>query len=238
MIVSGWYDGHSSYGLRILEANVSLYFLDVLACLLFCLALALAGAHFGREHSLELELPAATPADAAGAAQGVRREVEAHGVTLLPVDSEHSAIFQALAGQRMEDVAKLILTCSGGPFRTWTAEAMADATVEQALAHPNWDMGDKISIDSATLMNKGLEVIEARWLFDVPPEQVGVVVHPQSIVHSFVEFVDGSAPGFAAVVGAAPDAETAFELMRRNPRIRLVLLDLDGTISMARPPRT
>jgi len=125
----------------------------------------------------------------------VRREVEAHGVTLLPVDSEHSAIFQALAGQRPEDVSRLILTCSGGPFRDaelWPAERLAEASVEAALAHPNWDMGAKITIDSATLMNKGLEVIEARWLFDVPPERIDVVVHPQSIVHSLVEFRDSS----------------------------------------------
>jgi 1-deoxy-D-xylulose-5-phosphate reductoisomerase len=122
----------------------------------------------------------------------VLREVRAHGVTLLPVDSEHSAIFQALAGQRRKDVARLILTASGGPFRTWGAERIARATVAEALDHPNWDMGEKITIDSATLMNKGLEVIEARWLFDMPPDRVDVVVHPQSIVHSLVEFCDGS----------------------------------------------
>jgi 1-deoxy-D-xylulose-5-phosphate reductoisomerase len=122
----------------------------------------------------------------------VRREVEAQGVTLLPVDSEHSAIFQALAGQRHEDVVKLVLTCSGGPFREWPADRIAVASVDEALAHPKWDMGDKISIDSATLMNKGLEVIEARWLFDVPPERIEIVVHPQSIVHSLVEYRDSS----------------------------------------------
>ena len=122
----------------------------------------------------------------------VLREVQAHGVTLLPVDSEHSAIFQALSGQRREDVARLILTASGGPFRGWDRERIAAASVEEALAHPNWDMGPKISVDSATLMNKGLEVIEARWLFDMPPDRVDVVVHPQSIVHSLVEFCDGS----------------------------------------------
>jgi 1-deoxy-D-xylulose-5-phosphate reductoisomerase len=122
----------------------------------------------------------------------VLREVRAHGVSLLPVDSEHSAIFQALAGQRGEDVARLVLTASGGPFRTWSEQEIAAASVEQALRHPNWDMGPKITIDSATLMNKGLEVVEARWLFDVPPERVDVLVHPQSIVHSRVEFVDGS----------------------------------------------
>jgi 1-deoxy-D-xylulose-5-phosphate reductoisomerase len=122
----------------------------------------------------------------------VLRELRARGARVLPVDSEHSAIFQALAGQRREDVDRLVLTASGGPFRTWSAREIAGATLEQALRHPNWDMGPKITIDSATLMNKGLEVIEARWLFDVPPARIQVVVHPQSIVHSLVEFVDGS----------------------------------------------
>ena len=122
----------------------------------------------------------------------VRREVAARGVTLLPVDSEHSAIFQALGGEDPASVARLILTASGGPFRTWSAERIAAATVEEALDHPNWEMGAKITIDSASLMNKGLEVIEARWLFDVEPDRVDVVVHPQSIVHSLVEFHDTS----------------------------------------------
>ena len=122
----------------------------------------------------------------------VRRAVAEHGVTLVPVDSEHSAVFQVLSGQRPEDLAKIILTCSGGPFRTWSAERIARASVDEALAHPNWDMGAKITIDSATLMNKALELIEARWLFDVRPDQLEVVVHPQSIVHSLVEFVDRS----------------------------------------------
>jgi 1-deoxy-D-xylulose-5-phosphate reductoisomerase len=122
----------------------------------------------------------------------VTRRAREHGVRLLPVDSEHSALFQLLAGQGAEDVARIVLTASGGPFRTWPAERLARARVEDALRHPNWDMGAKISIDSATLMNKGLEVIEARWLFDAGPERVGVVVHPQSIVHSWVELCDGS----------------------------------------------
>ena len=122
----------------------------------------------------------------------VLREVRTHGVALLPVDSEHSAIFQCLSGQRAEDVSRVILTCSGGPFRTWRADEIERATLEDALNHPNWDMGPKITIDSATLMNKGLEVIEARWLFDVPSERIDVVVHPQSIVHSLVEFTDSS----------------------------------------------
>ena len=122
----------------------------------------------------------------------VCRAVAERGGALLPVDSEHSAIFQALAGQRRADLERIILTASGGPFRTWDADRIEKATIEQALAHPNWDMGPKISIDSATLMNKGLEVIEARWLFDVPPEQIDVVVHPQSIIHSLVEYSDSS----------------------------------------------
>ena len=122
----------------------------------------------------------------------VLREVRAHGVALLPVDSEHSAIFQALGGEPHENVKRLILTASGGPFRTWSADRIARASVDEALKHPNWNMGPKITIDSATLMNKGLEVIEARWLFDMPPERVDVVVHPQSIIHSLVEFADSS----------------------------------------------
>ncbi|MEX2639456.1 MAG: 1-deoxy-D-xylulose-5-phosphate reductoisomerase [Balneolales bacterium] len=111
---------------------------------------------------------------------------------LLPVDSEHSAILQCLAGEPEKSIEKLILTASGGPFRTWSLEAMRDITVDDALDHPNWDMGAKITIDSATMMNKGLELIEAHWLFDIPPEQIDAVVHPQSIIHSMVTFTDGS----------------------------------------------
>ena len=118
--------------------------------------------------------------------------VREHQVRLLPVDSEHSAIFQALEAGRRQDVARIILTASGGPFRAMIAADLPSVTPDQALAHPNWSMGRKISIDSATLMNKGLEVIEARWLFDAAPEQIEVVVHPQSIVHSLVEYRDGS----------------------------------------------
>jgi 1-deoxy-D-xylulose-5-phosphate reductoisomerase len=119
-------------------------------------------------------------------------EVKKQQVRLLPIDSEHSAIAQALEAGRKEDVARIILTASGGPFLNLEQENLWQVTPEQALNHPNWDMGRKISIDSATLMNKGLEVIEARWLFDVPLEKIEVLVHPQSIVHSLVEFVDGS----------------------------------------------
>ena len=114
------------------------------------------------------------------------------GATLLPVDSEHNAIFQCLAGSSADDVSKIILTASGGPFRTASAETIGAATPAQAVAHPNWSMGAKISVDSATLMNKGLELIEAHYLFGLPSEQLDVVIHPQSVIHSMVEFVDGS----------------------------------------------
>ena len=117
---------------------------------------------------------------------------ERHGATLLPVDSEHNAIFQCLAGSRPEDVARLILTASGGPFRTATMEQMRAATPAQAVAHPNWSMGAKISVDSATLMNKGLELIEAHYLFGLPPDRIDILVHPQSVIHSLVEYIDGS----------------------------------------------
>lgn len=114
------------------------------------------------------------------------------GATLLPVDSEHNAIFQCLAGSRPQDVSRIILTASGGPFRTASADVIGSATPAQAVAHPNWSMGAKISVDSATLMNKGLELIEAHFLFGLPSEQLDVVIHPQSVIHSMVEFVDGS----------------------------------------------
>ena len=120
------------------------------------------------------------------------RRAAASGATVLPVDSEHNALFQAMSGSRREDVRRVILTASGGPFRAAPAEAVKAATVEQALKHPNWSMGAKITIDSATLMNKGLELIEAHHLFALASEQIDVLVHPQSIVHSLVEFCDGS----------------------------------------------
>ena len=122
----------------------------------------------------------------------VMQAVQENGVALLPIDSEHSAIFQSLEAGRKNDVGMIILTASGGPFRTMAQADLPGVTPAQALDHPNWDMGRKISIDSATLMNKGLEVIEARWLFDVAADRIRVVVHPQSIVHSLVEFIDGS----------------------------------------------
>jgi 1-deoxy-D-xylulose-5-phosphate reductoisomerase len=116
----------------------------------------------------------------------------ARGVALLPVDSEHSAVFQCLVGHNRGDVHRVLLTASGGPFRELPKDKFAAVTVEDALRHPTWKMGAKITIDSATLMNKGLEVIEARWLFDLAPDQVQVIIHPQSIVHSMVEYIDGS----------------------------------------------
>lgn len=118
--------------------------------------------------------------------------VKKHGVQLLPIDSEHSAILQCIVGEPSEHIGKLILTASGGPFRTWSKDRFQEITVADALNHPNWKMGSKITIDSATLMNKGLEVIEAKWLFDMDFDRIDVVVHPQSIIHSMVEFKDGS----------------------------------------------
>ena len=114
------------------------------------------------------------------------------GAPILPVDSEHSAIFQCLVGQDASAVEKVILTASGGPFRTTPREALADVTPAEALRHPNWSMGAKVTIDSASMMNKGFEMIEARWLFGLPPDRIEVVVHPQSIVHSMVQFADGA----------------------------------------------
>ncbi len=126
------------------------------------------------------------------AGQQVMEAAQRKGVKVLPVDSEHNAIFQCLEGRPPADVKRLILTASGGPFRTWPSEKLAEVTPEQALKHPTWNMGAKITIDSATLFNKGLEMIEARWLFGVEMSRVDVIVHPQSIIHSMVEFIDGS----------------------------------------------
>ena len=127
--------------------------------------------------------------------QLVMDAVKKHGVAMLPVDSEHSAIFQSLQGNRDNEIRRILLTASGGPFRGYSLEQLEQVSLEQALNHPNWSMGSKITIDSATMMNKGLEVIEARWLFDVPLEKIQVVVHPQSILHSAVEYMDSSVIG-------------------------------------------
>ena len=122
----------------------------------------------------------------------IGRLVRESGSRIIPVDSEHSAIFQCLAGERGNDIEKITLTASGGPFLNWTEEMLGNVHPDEALKHPNWNMGNKVTIDSASLMNKGLEVIEARWLFDLSPKQISVIIHPQSVIHSLVHFTDGS----------------------------------------------
>jgi 1-deoxy-D-xylulose-5-phosphate reductoisomerase len=122
----------------------------------------------------------------------IDRLVRETGSRILPVDSEHSAIFQCLAGEAGNPIEKITLTASGGPFLNWTEEMLRNVSPDEALKHPNWDMGNKVTIDSASLMNKGLEVIEARWLFNLTPDQISVIIHPQSVIHSFVHFTDGS----------------------------------------------
>lgn len=136
-------------------------------------------------------------------------------VPILPVDSEHSAIFQCLAGEDQNPIEKILLTASGGPFRTCTLEQLAHVTKTQALKHPNWDMGAKITIDSATLMNKGFEVIEAKWLFGVRPEQIEVVVHPQSVIHSAVQFQDGAIKAQLGVPDMRLPIQYAFSYPKR-----------------------
>ncbi len=138
---------------------------------------------------------------------------EQTGATIIPVDSEHSAIFQALHSGKIEEVTRVVLTASGGPFRTWSIEDMAKATLEDALAHPTWDMGPKISIDSATMMNKALEIVEAHWLFDLDAEKIEVIIHPESIIHSMVEYCDGSV---IAQLGA-PDMRTPIQYALTYP---------------------
>jgi 1-deoxy-D-xylulose-5-phosphate reductoisomerase len=166
----------------------------------------------------------------------IRRACRESGAVILPVDSEHNALFQSLAGHSGDDVDHLILTASGGPFRDWPAEDLARATAAQALKHPNWSMGAKISIDSATLMNKGLEVIEACWLYGLPQEQVKVLVHPQSIVHSLAAYRDGS---LLAQMGQ-PDMRIAIAYCLCYPSrlpLRLEPLDLAriGTLTFREP---
>jgi 1-deoxy-D-xylulose-5-phosphate reductoisomerase len=145
------------------------------------------------------------------------RAAREHGVALLPVDSEHSAVFQCLQGHNRGDVHRILLTASGGPFRETPKARLGAMTVEDALRHPTWKMGAKITIDSATLMNKGLEIIEARWLFDVAPDRVQVVVHPQSIVHSMVEYVDGSVIAQLGVADMAVPILYALTYPERRP---------------------
>ena len=140
--------------------------------------------------------------------------LQKHDVNLFPVDSEHSAIWQCLVGEAPEDIKRLVITGSGGPFRTLPVESFATITVAQALKHPNWAMGRKITIDSATMMNKGLEVIEARWLFHLPAEKIDIVVHPQSIIHSMVEFLDGSVKAQLGI----PDMKIPIQYALSYPR--------------------
>jgi 1-deoxy-D-xylulose-5-phosphate reductoisomerase len=137
-----------------------------------------------------------------------------HRATIVPVDSEHSAIFQSLRAGEEKEIRKIILTASGGPFRTWAKSKIENATVAEALAHPNWKMGPKITIDSATMMNKALEIIEAHWLFNLPADRIEVLIHPQSIVHSMIEFVDGSV---IAQLGT-PDMRTPIQYALTHPK--------------------
>jgi len=161
------------------------------------------------------------------------------GVLLLPVDSEHNAIFQALSGQSHAEVKRIVLTASGGPFLSRSAAELATVTVAEALNHPTWKMGPKITIDSATLMNKGLEVIEARWLFDVDADRIDVVIHPQSIVHSMVEYIDGSVLAQMAVPDMTIPIAYALAYPARLPLDYLRPLDLPaaGTLTFVAPDR-
>ena len=156
----------------------------------------------------------------------MRKAADASGAEILPIDSEHSALMQCLRAGRREEVKRLILTASGGPFLDFPLERFGEITLQQALKHPNWEMGPKITIDSATMMNKGLEVIEARWLFDAPPEEIDVLIHPQSVVHSMVEYVDGA---IIAQLGV-PDMRQAIAYAMAHPnRIALPVPPLDLT---------
>lgn len=158
------------------------------------------------------------------------------GARLLPVDSEHSAIFQCLQGESHDKVRKIILTASGGPFRTTPAEMMDGITPEQALKHPNWDMGAKVTIDSASMMNKGLEMIEARWLFDVAPEDIEILVHPQSVVHSMVEYIDGSVKAQLGLPDMRMPIRYALGYPERLPsRAERLSLTAYGTLTFEEP---
>ena len=158
------------------------------------------------------------------------------GAKLLPVDSEHNAIFQALGGEPIERVERMTLTASGGPFRTWTANAIGAATPEQALAHPNWSMGRKVTIDSATLMNKGLELIEAHLIFGIAADRLDVLVHPQSIVHGLVSFADGSVTaGLAVPDMKVPIAHCLGFPVRLSTQTRRLDLAMVGTLTFERP---
>src|SRR5687767_2452630 len=159
------------------------------------------------------------------------------GAELLPIDSEHNALHQCLRGERSEEVRRIVLTASGGPFREKSAGAMAAATVEEAMRHPTWNMGAKITIDCATLMNKGLEVIEARWLFGFGADEIDVVVHPESVVHSMIELVDGSVIAQLGVTDMRHAIQYALTYPERHPAAALLPLDLTrlGALRFERP---
>lgn len=158
------------------------------------------------------------------------------GARLLPVDSEHSAIFQCLQGESHDKIRKIILTASGGPFRTTPTDMMDSITPEQALKHPNWDMGAKVTIDSASMMNKGLEMIEARWLFDVAPEDIEILVHPQSVVHSMVEYIDGSVKAQLGLPDMRMPIRYALGYPERLPsRAERLSLTAYGTLTFEEP---
>jgi len=166
----------------------------------------------------------------------VMAEAKRQGVEIFPVDSEHSAIWQCLRGENRAEVAQLILTASGGPFFHYTLEQMAAITPEQALRHPTWQMGEKVTVDSATLMNKGMEVIEAHWLFDLPLQHIDVLIHPGSIVHSMVEFADGSVKAQLSVPDMRLPIQYALSYPERLPNPNLPRTDWDRFASLSFEP--
>lgn len=186
------------------------------------------------EHSNDIALANKEPMVMAG--QLIMASARAHNVNVLPVDSEHNAIFQCLHGHASDEVYKIHLTASGGPFYRQNRESLANVTPEQAANHPTWNMGAKISIDSATLMNKGLEIIEAMWLFDVPLDKIDVVIHPQSIIHSLVEFTDGSILAHLGVTDMTLPIQYALTWPKRvsTPMARLDLTTMND-ITFAKP---
>ncbi|MBN1975695.1 MAG: 1-deoxy-D-xylulose-5-phosphate reductoisomerase [Sedimentisphaerales bacterium] len=170
------------------------------------------------------------------AGQLLLEKTKKNGGSIIPVDSEHSAVFQAMQSGKHEEVHKIILTASGGPFRKFSLEDIENATLEQALVHPVWDMGPKITIDSATMMNKAFEVIEARWLFDMPSEKLDVLIHPESIIHSLVEFVDGSIIAQMGVPDMCLPIQYALTYPNRVPGIsRRLRLEEVGSLTFHKP---
>jgi 1-deoxy-D-xylulose-5-phosphate reductoisomerase len=167
------------------------------------------------------------------AGEVVIRAVREYGVRLLPVDSEHNAVFQCLEGRPPETIKRIVLTASGGPFRQLPADRFCEITIREALNHPTWRMGNKITIDSATMMNKGLEVIEAHWLFGLPPEKIDVVIHPQSVVHSMVEMIDGSVIAEMAITDMSIPAAFALAYPDRLPLDHLPPLSLVDCASLS-----